>query len=361
MLWKASFVIKNYIFEKSFAINYKPSFASETRFEVLPNDKGTTVSILFDTDQVSKPDVLQRRRAKMLFSMFKEISSPFVLENFDAELTELTPLSEKDKRTYNNMKSPDEWQFTPKPKIVKSDVIRKIEKSFYIVHPSKLVFSGKDAPNYRSLMILRTMFRWYDRSLEYEGLLDRFVSLWVTFNVIYDYLWRYNHPKKKLPYHPIRILNCICSTFRDDECKQILEPQKFFLPQQMPPYELIGTREELDELLKSKDTKKIEANHKKFLAKEKKDLGHNTRDYLINKYGLDFGKYWLVEDWVNSLAQVLLNIYGLRNLVFHSGAIPMERAEGIIDDPEEFQYWNIRNDIVSKVDALFIDKIINHF
>jgi len=36
-----------------------------------------------------------------------------------------------------------------------------------------------------------------------------------------------------------------------------------------------------------------------------------------------------VEDWVNSLVQVLLNIYRLRNSVFHISAIPKERAEGI--------------------------------
>lgn len=360
MLWKASFIIKNYIFEKPFTISYKPAFTSEIRYEVLPKNKETMVSIIFDTDQISKPDILQRRKAKMLFSMFKEVSSPFVVESFDTELTELTPVSEKDKREYNNMKSPDEWQFTPKPKIVESDIIQKIKETFFIVHPSKLMFTGKDASNYRSLMVLRTMLKWYDRSLEYKGLLDKFVSLWVTFNVIYDYLWGYNHPSKKLPRHRVRISDCI-STLKEDECKQILEPHKFFLPQQMPPYELSGTKEELDELLKSKDIKKIEANHKKYLAKEKKDLGYNARDYLTNKYGLDFGKYWLVEDWVNSLAQVLLNIYGLRNLVFHSGAIPMERVEGIIDNSEEFQCWNMRNEIVSKVDALLIAKILNHF
>jgi hypothetical protein len=157
-------------------------------------------------------------------------------------------------------------------------------------------------------------------------------------------------------------LDCICHTANEDECKQIFEPYTFVLPEKMPPYELIGTtHEELNELLKSKDIKKIEANHKKFLDKEKRDLGFNTRDYLVNKYGLDFGKYWYIEDWVNSLAQVMLNIYGVRNLVFHSGEIPIEAVEGIIDDTDSFQYWSMLNDILSKVDARLITKILSHF
>ena len=77
--------------------------------------------------------------------------------------------------------------------------------------------------------------------------------------------------------------------------------------------------------------------------------------------GFNFGKYWFVEDWVNSLVQVLLNIYQLRNSVFHSGAIPNERVEGIIDDTDEFQYWSMLNEILSQVDALLISKILNHF
>lgn len=364
MLWKASFIIRNYIFEKPFTISYKPPFTSEIRYEILPKNKGTMVSIIFDTDQISKPDFLQKRRAKMLFSMFKEVSSPFVVESFDAELAELTPVSEKDKREYNDMKSPDEWRFTPKPKIVKSDVTQKIEKTFFIVHPSKLMFTGKDASNYRSLMVLRTMLKGYDRSLEYKGLLDKFVSLWVTFNVIYDCLWKYNHPKTKLPrYHPTRISDCILCTLNQDECKQILQPYKFVLASQMPPYELIvprGEEEKIDEIVKSKDIKEIEVYHKNFLEKEK-DWRLNKKDSWLEDRGFNFGKYWFVEDWVNSLAQVLLNIYGLRNTVFHSGEIPMEAVEGIVDNPDDFQYWSMRNDILAKVDALLITKILNHF
>jgi hypothetical protein len=362
MIWKAVFIIRNYIFEKPMSINYKPPFTSEIKYECLPNNKGTTVSITFDVEHVSKPPVLQQRQAIMLLSMLKEISTPFVMEDFDTELIELVPLSEEDKKKYNNIESPPDWSFTPKPKIVRSDIIKKIEESFLKIYSSKFVFSGKDVSEYHSLIILRTMLKWYNRSLEYKGLLDRFISLWVTFNVIYDYLWKYNHPNKKLPKHSIRISDCICNTLNGDECEQIFEPYKFVLPMKMPPYELIGaTQKELNELLKSKDIKKIEANHRKFLDKEKQDLGFNTKDCLVNRHGLDFGKYWYVEDWVNSLAQVLLNIYGVRNLVFHSGEIPMEAVEGIIDDPDSFQYWNMLNDILSKVDAVLIAKILNHF
>lgn len=362
MLWKASFIVGNYVFENALSINYKTPLTSEIKYELIPTDKGTTISIIFDTE-VSKPPVLQRRKALMLLSMFKEISAPFVMGDFDTELTELTPVSEKEKEKYNNLESPPRRSFAPKPKVIKSDTAKKIEETFHKVHSSKFMFSGKDISQYQSIILLRTMLKWYNRSLEYKGLLDKFVSLWVTFNVIYDYLWKHNNPNKKLPrFHPTRISDCIRRTVNKGECKQILEPYKLFLPNQMPPYELIGTKDgEITELLQSKDIKRIEANHKKFLDKEKQDLGFNTKDYLVNKYGLDFGKYWLVEDWVNSLAQVLLNIYGLRNLVFHSGSIPLERVEGIIDDPEEFQYWSMRNEILSQVDALLISKILNQF
>ena len=351
MIWKASFIIRNYIFEKPMSINYKP-FTSEITYEALPNKKGTTISIIFDTE-VSKPPVLQRRKALMLLSMFKEISAPFIMGDFDTELVELVPVSEKDKKEYNNIKSPDDYSFTSEPKIIKGDTIKEIEKTFFKVHPSKFIFSGKDASKCQNLVILRTLLKWYNRSLEYKGLLDKFISLWVTFNVIYDHLWKYHNPTKKPPSQSNRILDCICRTLNEDECKRIFEPYKFVLPQKMPPYELIGTKEEIDELLKSKDIKKIEANHKKFLEKEKQDLGFNTKDYLVNDKGLDFGKYWYVEDWVNSLAQVLIHIYGIRCSVFHSGEIPKE------DDASSFQYWSMLNDILSKVNAILIVKILN--
>lgn len=359
MLWKASFIVGNYVFENPLSINYKPPFTSEIKYELIPTDKGTTISIIFDTE-VSKPPVLQRRKALMLLSMFKEISAPFVMGDFDTELTELTPVSEKEREKYNNLESPPDWSFAPKPKVIKNDTAKKIEETFLKVHSSKFMFSGKDISQYQNIILLRTMLKWYNRSLEYKGLLDKFVSLWVTFNVIYDYLWKHNHPNKKFPYHSTRISDCICRTVNNDECKQIFEPYKFFLPSQMPPYELIGTKDEEIDELKSKDVKMIEANHKKFL-KTVKDWRLNKKDSWLEFRGFNFGKYWYVEDWVNSLVQVLLNIYQLRNSVFHSGAIPNERVEGIIDDTDEFQYWSMLNEILSQVDALLISKILNHF
>lgn len=357
MLWKASFIVRNYVFESPLNINYKPPFTSEIKFELTPSDKGTTISITFDT-KVSKPPVLQQRKALMLLSMFKEISVPFVLGDFDTELIALTPVSEEDKEKFDQLEGPPDWSFVPKPKIVDNGTAKKIEAAFHKVHSGKSMFSGKDIAQYRDSMLLMTMLKWYNRSVEFKGLLDKFISLWVTFNVIYDYFWVNNHSNKSST-HSKRIMDCICRTLNEDECKQILEPYKFFLPRQMPNYELLATSEEVAELRKSKDIKTLEAKHKEFLDKEKQELGFNTKDCLVNKYGLDFGKYWFVEDWINSLAQVLLNIYGLRCLVFHSGTIPLERIEGIIDDPDEFQYWSMRNDILSQVDALLISKILN--
>jgi len=339
-------------------IAYAPPFTSKIEYEVLPNDKGTKVSIIFDTDQVSKPPVLQRRQALMLLSILKEISAPFIMENFDIELLELTPVREEDRKEYDDIKDPDSWSFSTKPKIISSDTVEKIGRTFFKVHSGKFICSGKDALEYENLIILRTILKWYCRSLEYRGLLDKFISLWVNFNMIYDYLWKRNHPNEKLPSHSKRISDCIYRTLNNDECKEVFEPYKFILPEQMPPYELIETKDEIEMLLKSKDIKKIEANHKKFLDKEKQDLGFNTRDYLGNKYGLDFGKYWLVEDWVNSLTQVLLHIYGTRNLVFHGGVIPMEEMEGIIDDPDSYLYWSMLNKILIKVNGLIICKIL---
>ncbi len=361
MLWKASFIVGNYVFENPLSINYDPPFTSEINFELTPTDKGTTLSIIFDTE-VSKPPVLQRRKALMLLSMFKEISAPFVMGDFDTELTELTPVSQKDKEKYNNIESPSDWSFTLKPKIIKNDTAKKIEETFHKVHSRKYIFSGEDISQYQNITLLRTMLKWYNKSLESKGLLDKFVSLWVTFNVIYDYIWVHNHPNKKFPNHSTRISDCICLTLNKDECKQIFEPHKLFVSHQMPLYELIGTKEEGEtaELFRSKDVKKIEENHKKFLMITK-DWRLNKNDSWLENNGLNFGKYWYIEDWVNSLVQVLLNIYQVRNSIFHSGAIPNERVEGIIDNPEEFQYWSMRNDILSHVDAFLISKILNHF
>jgi hypothetical protein len=126
MIWKAVFIIKNYIFEKPMSFSYKPPYTSEIKYECQPSDKGTTVSIIFDVEHVSKPPVFQRRQARTLFSMFKEISTPFIMDNFDTEIIALVPLSEKDKEKYGNLKSPEAWSFTPKPKIIRGDVIKEI-------------------------------------------------------------------------------------------------------------------------------------------------------------------------------------------------------------------------------------------
>jgi hypothetical protein len=297
--------------------------------------------------------------------MLKEISIPFIMEDFDAELVELTPLDEKDQMEYDKIKTPENWSFSPNPKIIKSDVIDEIEKSFFKVHPNKFLFSGKDVLDYESHIILSTMLKWYNRSLEYKGILDKFISLWVTFNIIYDYLWKCNHPTEKTPrYQSVKISDCICLTLKEDECKQILEPCKFVLLENMPSYELIvheGEDEKIREIIKSKNIKEIEKYHKEFLKTEK-DWRLNKNDSWLERKGLNFGKYWLIEDWVNSLAQVMLNIYGVRNLVFHCGEVPIEAVEGIIDDSDSFQYWSMLNDILSKVNALLITKILSkHF
>jgi len=361
MIWKAVFIIKNCFFEKSVNIIYKPPFSSEIKYECTPNDKKMTVTITFDAVHISKPPVLQKEQAQLLFSMLKEISAPFIVEKFDEELIELVPLNEKDQKDYESIKAPEDWSFSPEPKIIASNTIDKIENSFFKVHSGKLVISGKDASEYENRMILTTMLKWYNRSLEYKGIIDKFISLWVTFNVIYDYMWKYYKPNKELPPQSCRILKCIRRSLSKDECKQILKPYEFLIPREMPSYELIGTQEELDKLLKSKNLKKIKENHLKFLEKEKKDLGFNTDDYLVNKRGVDFGKYWYVTDWMNSLAEVMVNIYGLRNIVFHSGQIPIDAIEGITGDPDSYRYWNMINDILSKVNALLITKILDHF
>jgi len=85
MIWKAVFIIKNYVFEKSLNIVYKP-FSSETTYEFVTDDKKTLVTLTFDAVHVSKPPVLQEEQAQRLFSMLKEISVPFIAEKLDTEL-----------------------------------------------------------------------------------------------------------------------------------------------------------------------------------------------------------------------------------------------------------------------------------
>lgn len=361
MIWKAVFVIKNHVFEKPMSILYKSPFSSEIKYECALNDKMMTVTITFDAVHVSKPPVLQKEQAQLLFSMLKEISAPFIADNFDAELTELMPPNEKDQKEYDSIKAPENFSFSQAPKTIVSDTIDKIESVFFKVHSSKLVISGVAASEYENRMILTTMLKWYNKSLEYKGIIDKFISLSITFNVIYEYMWRYYKGDKEPSRDSEKILKCIRRTLSKKECVDILKPYEFILPETMPPYELIVTQEELDAMLKHKDLEKIKESHQKFLEKEKKDLGFNNVDCLVNKRGLNFGKYWYVKDWIQSLAQVMVNIYGLRNIVFHSGQIPIDAIEGMTGDPDSYRYWSMVNDILAKVNALLITKILSHF
>jgi len=360
MIWKASFVIRNLVFESPLNIDQRVG-SLEVKYQVTTDDKGSTITVIFDTD-VGKPPFLQQTRAEALLEAFKEISTAFVGQAMETELRNLEPVNEEDKQEYDSMMAPPASLLAPGARRVEPGTIRAIRETFVNLYSGKPVLSAKDIPRYEKIESVRMILSWYNRSLGMKGDLDRFISLWVTFNMIYDFSWRQHHAGQQLPPPVKRISDCIHEGLDQDASNAILHRHGLALADAMPNYLLIASKadeEALKEVLASKDVTRIEAWHQKSLDEERKELGYNTQDFLADKRGLDFGKYWRAEDWVKALSEVLIHIYWLRNMIFHEGLGPSPRVDDYAVSSEAAQYWELMIEVLSEVNGLLIRKILN--
>ncbi len=369
MSWKALFLVRKYIVDEPLSITYNV-FGKEIHYDINSDKEGTKIGITFDSE-VSKPPFLQQERAEEMLTMLKEVSAPYIMDAFDTELIEIVPADDESRRQYDSLEWPRHGSLKPKPRTINGPTLGKIKNTFTKIHPGgpiRTQSSIEEVKRSNDLLRFDMVLRWYNRSMELKETLDKFISLWVTFNMLYDYIWNKRplecgHKKHKKMHDGTRekIKFCVKNSFNDaNECKEILEPHRYALTEYMPPYELrasAGFSGELEAVEKSKNIEIIKEFHERTLdliKKERKIEKKNTMNYDYFYYhGLDFHLYWRVENWIESLVQVLLNIYNLRISVFHTGVMPSENG-----DPNIYSYWMMVNDVLSKTDALLIQKLL---
>jgi hypothetical protein len=374
MIWKAIFLTRKYTAEESISISYDV-FGKKIQYYISSDGEGSKIEITFDTE-VSKPPLLQQERAEGLLALLKEVTAPYIMDALDAELIKIYPADDESRKQYDNIEKPSQGFAVPNRKLIDITTLEKIKNVFTTFHHGGPILNmslNEEAKRHNDLLRFEMILGYYNRSMDLKETLNKFISLWVTFNMLYDFFWVQKHPEcdylwtlikygpekkpKSLPKQEERITFCFEESFKEaSECKEILEPHRYALTKCMWQYELGANKDKISDLevaIKSKNIIKIEEYHERSLEIERKENGFIQREYANNKKGLDFGKYWLMEDWVKSLEQVLLHIYGLRNNVFHSGEIPSENG-----DPSIHFYWIMVNDVLTKTNALLIQKWI---
>ena len=350
--WKARFKVANFLVEKPWKFSYD---IRKVLYELAPNGDDTIIDIQFDSE-TSKPPLLQKAMSSILVSRIMDILTCVTGVEVEAQLLCLEPADKHAQEVFDGMKEPQILDIKPKLTKISLPELKKIERMWNKLYAGNVVGPMKQVIDNN---LLFTMLRWYGKAKESVFQTDKFISLWVIFNMLYNYTWNRDN---KQPEHrePNKIKHFVekSDLLSPEECKEIITSDPNLLYKVLPEYEFLGSKEAWEEAVRTKDIKALEEGHKKYIDFQRKELGLDPTKFLRNKYGLEFGKFYLMEDWLHAMNEVLLFVYGIRNIVFHEGVTPREHVDGILfSDAEESAFWYSIIKILDVVDRIAICKI----
>lgn len=288
--WKAVFLIKNVLFQSEITfgmITVRPK-----------DDKGTCVLLEFTTDT---PNIrVAKARAMMLLEGLKNIFTLYIGKLLLIELTDLKMLNPEDIKGKKSVKVlTGESYFREKLlELVKfsGEDANKLKRIYEELFPCKLRFVSGD--EYYAHYSLLTALHWYTKSMKEKRRSDQLVSLWISFNAVYSFVWRRSHRERGKEVDMIRYAIIQSNLLKPDESKGIIDRHPYMMYKAVP-----------------------EAWEKSYAIKQ---FGKDWRKYYNNPYGFDFWKYYSAKHWLKALAEIVLFIYGVRNGIFHGGWLPVD-------------------------------------
>lgn len=353
--WKATFKVANLFLKQPVKLL---SHIRNVRYELIPNEDGIIIDIEFDSE-TAKPPFLQKAMSSTFITRITDIIACVIGDKVETQLLDLKPGDERTQKIFNNMKEPEPLQAKPEPTKISQTELTKIQNMWNKLYTGSILGSIEQVVEHN---ILSTMSRWYAKAKESVFQTDKYISLWIVFNMIYNYTWKYAYDKPAR-YEPKKIRHFVEKSgfLSRDECKEIITGDPNLCHKVMPEYEFLGSREEWESAVKNKDVKALEKGHEKYIDRQRKDLGIDACKILRNKYGLEFGKFYLMEDWLHVMSEVLLYIYELRNMVFHEGITPPEYANGILlSDVDQAAFWFSIIRVLDMIDRMAINKIFEY-
>jgi hypothetical protein len=349
--WQARFKISNVFLEQPIKL---ASSIPKAQYRLGRSEDGMIIDVEFDSE-TSKPPVLQRAMSSVLTKRIIDIITCVVGAKVEAELLYLRPGDKRTQEIFNSMPEPTPLHIKPEPVMISQNELTRIEDIWSKLYTGSILAPINQIIEHHALF---TMLTWYAKAKESSFQADKFISLWITFNMIYNYTWTLTS-KKPAKHEADKIRNFVAkSNFLSvDQCKKIITGDPYLCYKVMPEYEFLGSKEAWDRAVETKDIKALEKGHEKYINLQRRELGIDPNKLLRNKYGLEFGKFYLMENWLHAMTQVLLFIYGVRNIVFHEGFTPSEHVEGILfSDVEESAFWSSIISVLDAVDRIAICK-----
>jgi len=353
--WKAEYLISNIIIEEKFKMDSK---VGNIAFELEPGKENTIIRVFFDSE-TSKPPIIQKGKSKMLLLTITNILTFIVGNKLDIELSYIEPVGKETQKRYEEMEDPTQFEFKIPPNNLGENDINLLKKTWNRFYSGYIDSKSNDMIEYH---ILNNVFSWYKNSKESQIIIDKFISLWIVFNMLYNYIWNKNmKDRAKSESEKISYLILASSFFTNSECKKFLFDNPYLCYRVMPEYEFMGTREEFERIKIEKDINALEKGHEKYIEYQRKELGFDPNKVLRNKYGLAFGKHYVMEEWICALNEAVLLAYGLRNIIFHEGERAPEYFNGVLFfGIEEMNFWDSMIKLLDFVNQVTIKKILSN-
>lgn len=242
------------------------------------------VDFEIDTNLISKPPILQTAYAESLLGNFFSLLGFLTKHRIGIRMTDIHPKDKAAKTYFEKMKEPQKLDYPLYPPAKLTSVeSEKIHTQFKKIYGLK-IGTAEDHKKWKLYYIMQNFLHWYGKSQNESQIADRIMSLWIAFNILYNYVW-VTSPNGRNP--------------KDKDWKKI----KYLTSS--------------SELLKSEEYRDI--------------IEDGSCPVLMNasKRAKKFWVYKSKKQYEEALNEVLQEIRDLRNSIFHGSWIPEKSYEGV--------------------------------
>ena len=190
-------------------------------------DNVTSICVDFeiDTRLISKPPILQTAYAESLLDSFLALLGFLTKHRIEIRITSIHPKDEVAETHFEKMEEPPKLTYLLYPQAKLTSVeFEKLDTQFKKIY-SLRIGNAEDHKKWKVYRIMQNFLHWFGQSQNEAQIADRLISLWIAFNVLYNYVWvtspNGKNPKEK-DWKKIEYL-AFSKLLKPEECTEIIE------------------------------------------------------------------------------------------------------------------------------------------
>jgi len=188
----------------------------------------TNICVDFEIDKslISKPPIIQTAYAESLLDNFLSLLGFLTRHRIRVRMTDINPKDDAAKTCFEKIKEPEKLAFPlyPPAKLNPAE-FEKIDARFKEIY-SLRVGTANDHKKWEVYYMMRSFLHWFGKSQNELQIADRIISLWISFNILYNHAWKASpngQNVKEKDWKKIEYLTTCSKLLKPEECREIIE------------------------------------------------------------------------------------------------------------------------------------------